>query len=976
MPQKALTAVHGLHKHKKEEELFMTKILFGAVCITGFCLLIIGMTWGAEVCVDPGGSGDYTSLQAALTSAQSNGEDDIIKVVQGTYIGHFSYTSNEGHRITLLGGYTTGCAARVVDPANTILDGGATGGALSLANNSIGGNVYVEGFTLQNGGGAGTFYGAGVYAQSRNDSATGNMNAGDVAIIKNIVTGNNASTSGGGIYAVSTTSHGNSGKVTVTDNIVLNNTSNLYAGGVYIQSWAFEGTPGVVTLTNNIVAGNTAGNDGGGIYAYSGTSTTQGNVITVTNNTVTGNSGGSGGGVFTAAYNGSSGGIVNCYNNIVWGNTAATGGDIRLASSGTNNGYNNNYDSTKILGTWTNSGNNINTDPFFVGDNDYHLRPSSPCIDAGNNAAPSLPSFDVEGYYRIMDGNDDGRTIVDMGALEYQINVACVATAGDLQLALSEAESNGEDNTIMVVQGTYTGNFNYLSSGGRSLTLLGGYTAGCAQRVVDSANTVLDANQTGGALYLYSDHGGDIRVDGFTVKNGSTTGPGVGGIFAYSRRGLGAAGNITVTNNIVINNTSSDGGGIYADSYADSGNGGTITIVNNIIAGNLACASCAGGGVSASVYSPAQAGAINLINNTITGNTGGTGGGGVIIGLYGKADGPINCYNNIVWGNTAPVGGDISLGPGIASGYNNDYNSAKMDGAWTNSGNNKDNINPLFIGGGDYHLQAASPCIDAGDNSAPGLLKIDLDGGDRIVNGGISNTVDIGADEYSGLKNPKAPSSETIYKASTLINKYQPSFEWINDGICKSFSIYFSTSPTDFLSKGILIAKANIKGTLNTYTPSLGTWKKIMTASNNAGNIRDIYWKVVGIKADKSTVDSSVRHFRIDECLPGVAQASGDEYAFPSGTPPTFTFGADFNGKLQLEISSVSDFSDPHKMKKFVFADKDSNATPVFQKTLSSGQWKSIVKLIGAGTGYFRVRAWDGIGRETVSEISSFIIGQ
>ena len=40
--------------------------------------------------------------------------------------------------------------------------------------------------------------------------------------------------------------------------------------------------------------------------------------------------------------------------------------------------------------------NNINADPLFA-DGDFHLGSSSPCIDAGNNAAPSLPSEDFEG---------------------------------------------------------------------------------------------------------------------------------------------------------------------------------------------------------------------------------------------------------------------------------------------------------------------------------------------------------------------------------------------------------------------------------------------------------------------------------------------------------------------------------------------------------------------------------------------------
>ena len=53
-------------------------------------------------------------------------------------------------------------------------------------------------------------------------------------------------------------------------------------------------------------------------------------------------------------------------------------------------------------------------DPLFVDpeDGDYRLRPSSPVINKGANAAPKLPAKDIEGNARILLGK------VDMGAYE------------------------------------------------------------------------------------------------------------------------------------------------------------------------------------------------------------------------------------------------------------------------------------------------------------------------------------------------------------------------------------------------------------------------------------------------------------------------------------------------------------------------------------------------------------------------------
>src|SRR5262249_6833722 len=61
---------------------------------------------------------------------------------------------------------------------------------------------------------------------------------------------------------------------------------------------------------------------------------------------------------------------------------------------------------------------------------------------------------------------------------------------------------------------------------------------------------------------------------------------------------------------------------------------------------------------------------------------------------------------------------------------------------------------PQFVdaAGGDYHLQASSPAIDAGTNTAPNLPDKDLDNKARIGPGNASTcvgTVDMGAYEFA-----------------------------------------------------------------------------------------------------------------------------------------------------------------------------------------------------------------------------------
>jgi Abnormal spindle-like microcephaly-assoc'd, ASPM-SPD-2-Hydin len=60
---------------------------------------------------------------------------------------------------------------------------------------------------------------------------------------------------------------------------------------------------------------------------------------------------------------------------------------------------------------------NISTDPkFTIG---YKLEGGSPAIDAGDNAAPDLPTRDLAGNQRVVNGNGGPTAIVDMGAYEF-----------------------------------------------------------------------------------------------------------------------------------------------------------------------------------------------------------------------------------------------------------------------------------------------------------------------------------------------------------------------------------------------------------------------------------------------------------------------------------------------------------------------------------------------------------------------------
>lgn len=226
-------------------------------CFAIGILLFVSPVWSADFCVNTA-----ADLQSALTMAQSNGEDDIIKVQQGTYYGNFGGTFTDSHSLTIEGGYNdSSCNGRVVDPSNTILDAQNNGRVLNLDCSSVNADLAVDGITFQNGNVTGT-QGAGLVIRTNGNAIANN----------NIISGNvhnNSAGAGAAIFA--------HGIVNINNNIFSNNVGPSVAG--LLASFAEE-----LSIVGNIITNNSSSEFGGAIIS-------ENNTVTLSNNTISTNTG-------------------------------------------------------------------------------------------------------------------------------------------------------------------------------------------------------------------------------------------------------------------------------------------------------------------------------------------------------------------------------------------------------------------------------------------------------------------------------------------------------------------------------------------------------------------------------------------------------------------------------------------------------------------------------------------------------------
>ncbi|MGI6088103.1 MAG: hypothetical protein ACOYCD_09240 [Kiritimatiellia bacterium] len=425
----------------------ITKLMRNAICLITALAGI--MMCSADYYVATNGTGDgvgswanaTNSLQGAINAAP---DGSVVWVSNGIYRA-------EGNAISLYGSNAVSITKPITlrgwsgNPSDTIIDGEHTNRCLVVNISGAGHLITVEGLTLTNG--YGYRRGGGIIVHGDNTSTTIVRNC----VISGNITDNptgDSSAGGGGVFfypssddtgfrlfLVKCVVHGNHAREFAEGT----NTYTSYGGGLFLR--------GSATVTDCSIIGNNASSAGGGIFASVPQTTMS---VTLDRCEIRDNVSASngGGGYFrnpvyvynalvvsnSCAVNGGGFYVFDhqfLYNCTIVGNTKH-GVFFRSSCVGTNFNcviyYNTPADlSSAAYSTYINccssiiSGypgeNNIELPPEFVGEGDFRLQTTSPCVNTGTNMPwmNAADALDLDGCRRL----DRFSRRVDMGCYEY-----------------------------------------------------------------------------------------------------------------------------------------------------------------------------------------------------------------------------------------------------------------------------------------------------------------------------------------------------------------------------------------------------------------------------------------------------------------------------------------------------------------------------------------------------------------------------
>jgi len=345
---------------------------------------------------------DYATIQAAIDNANLLAVDTVL-VSPGVYNESISF---KGKRVVVAS--TGGSATTIISPPSGSAAVSFTSGETS--------NSILAGFTLTNASTAISVSGASPTILSNilvNCGGGVSCNFASPTLLRNQIMG----CSGSAVYL------GGAATPLIESNIIRTNNGGVImfaAGSPTIRNNLFQGNLGdALNMVNDsdadIIQNLILENTGNGIYWLVPSGARGPRVV---NNTIVNNGAA---GIFADGYDAN----ALIANNIILGSPAldvGTFNDLNPPIVQFNDIFSiSGAAYADAITNLTGIAGNISVDPFFTclpGD-DYHLLAGSPCIDAGTNGAPLLPTTDFDGNPRRQAGVTSQVARVDMGAFEF-----------------------------------------------------------------------------------------------------------------------------------------------------------------------------------------------------------------------------------------------------------------------------------------------------------------------------------------------------------------------------------------------------------------------------------------------------------------------------------------------------------------------------------------------------------------------------